>query len=168
MCGRCKISWKQNWRNIHCLTVHIYQTVLKDTYNKYSQYGAEPEWPSGLQRRACDTDGRRFEPWTSTNACGHICRHMDRKGLAARLTSVQSAGVAPEVNLRNSLHAGNKARKWGIHPGFETQGRRHQKSKTGVSVAPRKGLTSCKLKKKTSVDANKVENCEYVGTQSWQ
>ena len=30
----------------------------------------------------------------------------------------------------------------GIHPGFETQGRRHQKSKTGVSVAPRKGLCS--------------------------
>ena len=33
--------------------------------------------------------------------------------------------------------------KWestqGIHPGFETQGRHHQKSKTGVSVAPRKG-----------------------------
>ena len=26
----------------------------------------------------------------------------------------------------------------GIHPGFETQGRRHQKSKTGIS-APRKG-----------------------------
>ena len=38
----------------------------------------------------------------------------------------------------------------GIHPGFETQGRRHQKSKTGVSVAPQKGLVSYKffLKKK--------------------
>ena len=39
--------------------------------------------------------------------------------------------------------------KWetmkGIHPGFETQGRRHQKSKTGVSVAPRKGLLSSKI-----------------------
>ena len=28
--------------------------------------------------------------------------------------------------------------KWGIHPGFETQCRHHQKSKTGVSVAPQK------------------------------
>ena len=37
----------------------------------------------------------------------------------------------------------------GIHLGFETQGRRHQKSKTGVSVAPRKGHLSYKnLKKK--------------------
>ena len=37
----------------------------------------------------------------------------------------------------------------GIHPGFETQGRRHQKSKTGVSVDPQKGLVYYKnLKKK--------------------
>ena len=28
----------------------------------------------------------------------------------------------------------------GIHIGFETQGRRHQKSKTGVLVTPQKGL----------------------------
>ena len=38
----------------------------------------------------------------------------------------------------------------GIHPGFKTQGRRHQKSKTGESVAPRKGFMSSKiLRKKT-------------------
>ena len=39
--------------------------------------------------------------------------------------------------------------KWkstqGIHPGFETQGRHHQNSKTGVSVAPWKGLMSSKI-----------------------
>ena len=104
----------------------------------------EPEWPSGLQCRACGTDGHGFEPQTSTNACGHVCRYMDRKGSAAMLTSIQSVGVAPEVNLRNSLHAGDKAHKQGIHPGFETQGRRHQKSKTGVSVASRKGQMSSK------------------------
>ena len=56
--------------------------------------------PSGLQRHACGTDGRRFEPRTSTNACGHICRYVDQKDLTAMLTSIQSAGVAPEVNLR--------------------------------------------------------------------
>ena len=97
-------------------------------------------------------DGHRFEPRTSINACGHVCRYMDRKGLAAMLTSIQSVGVAPEVNLRNSLHAGNKACKRRIHSGFETQGRRRQKSKTGVSVAPRKGFMSSKtfLKKRYS------------------
>ena len=48
----------------------------------------------------------------------------------------QSAGVAPEVNLMIT-----QARKHakGIHSGFETQGRPHQKSKTGVLVAPQKG-----------------------------
>ena len=56
----------------------------------------------------------------------------------------RSAGVAPEVNLRNPLHAGEEARKPAIHPGFETQGRRHQKSKTGVSVSPQKELASSK------------------------
>ena len=118
------------------------------------QNTAEPEWPSGLQRRACGTDGHGFEPQTSTNACGHICRNVDQKGLAAMLISIQSAGVTPEVNLRNSLHAGDKACKRVIHPGFETQGRHCQKSKTGVSVAPRKGLMSSKkLRKKVQIAA---------------
>ena len=60
------------------------------------------------------------------------------------LAAKRSAGVAPEVNLRNLLCAGEEARKRGIHPGFETQERHHQKSKTGVSVAPQKGLMSSK------------------------
>ena len=33
----------------------------------------------------------------------------------------------------------------GIHPGFETQGRHHQKYKTGVSVALQKGEMSSKI-----------------------
>ena len=77
---------------------------------------------------------------TSTNACGHICKYVDQKGLAVMLTSIQSAGVTPEVNLIQK----------GIHLGLETQGRRHQKSKTGVSVTPREGLMSYKNFKKKS------------------
>ena len=72
-----------------------------------------------------------FEPRTSTNACGHVCRYVDQKGSAAMLTSIQSAGVTPEVNLRIT-----QVRKHaeGIHPGFETEGRCHQKSKNmGIS-----------------------------------
>ena len=61
------------------------------------------------------------------------------------LAAKRSAGVALEVNLRNPLHPGEKACKQGIHPGFKTQGRRHQKSKTGVWVTPQKGLMSSKL-----------------------
>ena len=63
---------------------------------------------------------------------------MDQKGSAAKLAVKSSAGLAPEVNLRNSLHTGDKTCEPGIHPGFETQGRHHQKSKSGVSVAPQK------------------------------
>ena len=37
-----------------------------------------------------------------------------------------------------------------IHPSFKTQGRRYQKSKTGVSVATQKGLMSSKLKERTT------------------
>ena len=56
------------------------------------------------------------------------------------------------LNLRHPLCGGEEARKRGIHPDFETQGRRHQKSKTGVSVAPQKGLVSSKnFKKKKKV-----------------
>ena len=64
------------------------------------------------------------------------------------LATKRSAGVTPEVNLRNPLHAGEKTHKQGIHPGFETQGRHHQKFKTGVSVAPQKELVSSKKFKK--------------------
>ena len=46
---------------------------------------------------------------------------------------LMSAGVVLGVNLRNPLHVGNEVCKQGIHPGYETQGRRHRKSKTGVS-----------------------------------
>ena len=58
--------------------------------------------------------------------------------------SKRSAGVAPEVLLRNPLRQGDKVRKRGIHPGFEIQDRRHQKAETGVSVASQKGLVSSK------------------------
>ena len=42
----------------------------------------------------------------------------------------RSAGVSPEVNLMNSLHADDKAHKQGIHPGFEF----YKKSKTGAQL----------------------------------
>ena len=62
------------------------------------------------------------------------------------VTAKRSAGVAPEVNLREhishtTLPSANKA----AHSGFEIQRRHHQKSKTGVSVAPQKGLMSSKI-----------------------
>ena len=58
-----------------------------------------------------------------------------------------------------------KACKREIHPGFETQGRRHQKSETGVSVAPKKGLVSYKnfKKKKKSINITFPRTSYAVG-----
>ena len=36
----------------------------------------------------------------------HVCKCVDQKGLAAILADKRSAGVAPEANLRDLLHAG--------------------------------------------------------------
>ena len=46
----------------------------------------------------------------------------------------------------------------GIHPGFETQGRRHQKSKIGVSVVSRKRLMSLKSFLKKFMENRQIEN----------
>ena len=52
--------------------------------------------------------------------------------------------------------------------GFETQRRHHQKLKTGVSIAPQKGLMSSKnlKKKKNSVFTRIYNTCTYV--QRWK
>ena len=55
-----------------------------------------------------------------------------QKGSTAILTSIQPAGVPPEVNL--GITQVRKLAK-GIYHCFETRGKHYQKSKTGVSVA---------------------------------
>ena len=153
------------------------------------------------------------EPWvrtpTSTDACGHVCKHMNQKGLAAVLTSRPAKDIVlvwgfgyqfasyrykffvmrpplprtcvmlthyknlwritkklvPETPNKNNVFSRSCLplysqqvlyHRWiwgshkqestqGIHPGFETQSRCHQKSKTVVSVTPQKGLMSSKF-----------------------
>ena len=71
------------------------------------------------------------EPKFNKNGKKNLHTLLNDKQTAIVLTSVQLAGVAQEVSLRIT-----QARKHakGIHPGFETQGKRHQKSKTRISV----------------------------------
>ena len=59
----------------------------------------------------CLRDPRRPVYEIFTHTCGHVCRCVDQKGLAAMLTSIQSAGVTPEVNLRNSTQTRKCASK---------------------------------------------------------
>ena len=61
------------------------------------------------------------------------CRYVGGIGWAAK----RSAGVIPEVNLReHATHTPPPNANKATHFAFETQRRRHQKSKTGVSVYP--------------------------------
>ena len=73
------------------------------------------------------------------------------------------ADIALEVNLSNRLQPGEEACKQGIHPGFGTQGRCHQKSKTVVSMAPQKRthLLQKYFKKVTQNKTNFVKNCPW-------
>ena len=64
----------------------------------------------------------------TTNACTHV-KVCGLNGTAAILVANISAGVAPEVNPRNKLHLGNRVPEQRAYSGFETQSRRHQKSK---------------------------------------
>ena len=61
------------------------------------------------------------------------------------LATKRSTGVAPETNLRERIsHMPPPSANKAAHSGFETERRRHQKSKKGVSMAPQKGLMSSK------------------------
>ena len=80
-----------------------------------------------------------FKSHNDSQVCG-------RDGSAAMLAAKRSAGVEPEVNLRECVtHMPPLNANKAAHSGFETQRRHHQKSKTGVSVAPQKGLMSSKI-----------------------
>ena len=76
----------------------------------------------------------------------------------------RSAGNAPQLNLRNLLPVDDETCKKEIHYGFETQGRHHQRSKIGISVAHQKGLMSSKiiLKKILPQLRTKLFGTEYL------
>ena len=69
-------------------------------------------------------------------------KYMDQNSSTAMLNTKRSAGaeIEVEVNLRTLLHTVINHTSKAIHPGFETQGRHHQKSETGVLLAPHKEL----------------------------
>ena len=67
--------------------------------------------------------------------------------LAAR----RSAGVAPEVKFQEYVtHTPPPSANKATHYGFETRRRHHQKSKTGVSVAPQMDMCPTKLSLKSA------------------
>ena len=86
------------------------------------------------------------------------CKYVEEISSAAMLATKISAGVAPEVNLGKCVTClptpgVNKA----AHSGFDTQRRRPQKFKIGVSVVPQKGPMSSRIEKQF------VDNSPFVG-----
>ena len=123
----------------------------------------QSQWPSGqCVRLLCGRSPNQM-------LASYLCHMHVEMWSAAMLATKRSAGVTPEVNLRNSLHAGDKACKRGIRPVFETQGRHHQKFKTRVSVAPQKGLMSSKFIFKKMMTSKNLRLSDQVreNIQTW-
>ena len=105
-----------------------------------------------------------FHP--GVTSCTHV-QVCGSNGLAAMLAVKKSAGVTLEVNLSNLLH---KVGKYGIHHGFEIQGRCHQWSvkkdscppKCEASVAPTGNFPKIHQIKKPIMVENWVK-----WTQAW-
>ena len=77
-----------------------------------------------------------------TNAFEYmISKYVDQKGSTAILATKRSAGVTPEVNLRNPLYTSQVST-------LALKHRCHQKSKKGVSVAHKNNLCPPKNYKK--------------------
>ena len=68
---------------------------------------------------------------------------VGKMGSTAMLATKRSAGDA-ELILKIYLMQITEHASEGIHAKLKTQGRRHQKSKTGISVAKQKGLMASK------------------------
>ena len=89
----------------------------------------------------------------NTSACcpgGHLfCGKMFKGNVTGHHSGHQEVGRCRTRVESEEYYAVTKAYKWGIQPGFETQTVfTNKKSKTGVSVAPQKGLKSSKILKK--------------------
>ena len=63
---------------------------------------------------------------------------MWMKSLGCHTGGYEVSRCRTRSESRNIFYVGDKACKQGIHHGFEIQCRRHQKSKTGLSMAPQK------------------------------
>ena len=88
-------------------------------------------WSHTLSQRQHDRSQFRAPPMPAH-------RYVEENGSAAR----RSASVASEVNLReNVTNIPSPSMNKAPHMGFETRVRHHQKSETGVSVTPLKGMS---------------------------
>ena len=118
----------------------------------------EPSWHSSVSRVSAwsHTEWRHDRPSFQAPLMP-ACRYMEENSMAAMLAVKRSAGVIPEVNLREcvtctALQSANKTNHFGLCC---------QKSKTGVSVAPQKVHMSSK---KIILKNTWIENIDWKNT----
>ena len=144
-------SWRQN--SIKSREISGAQKSLCSSSIHVLKYGLYPNKPADLlpwlSNSKLSTFFRKYSistgpEWLSWQRVSHIpCRTLD-----------------PEFKLHTCLFT---CKPWGSNTldvkaqGFEALGRRHLKSKTGVSMPPQKGLMSCK----TILKLNKKENIQF-------
>ena len=105
---------------------------------------AKPEWPTGLQCHAwCVLHGKSWV-WASSKP-PPILVDMSVHSWIKKTRLPCWPLYSQQVSHQKWTWGSHKQESTqNIHPSFETQGRSHQKSKTWVSVAPRKRLVSSK------------------------
>ena len=120
--------------------------VLSTVRSTDIKFVAEPEWPSGLQHRACCVrHGRSSVGAPNPHQCLRTRLVCGSKRLGCHADTYTVSRCRTRGESQEFIARRRKNTSEGSTPGFETQGRRHQKSKTGVSVVPPKGLMSSKI-----------------------
>ena len=126
---------------------YVWQKKIHDLY-RYSRWiahtGSSWKQVKTCKRNCSSQQGSGFEP--PPMLVGTWSASVWIKKARLPCWPLQSAGVAPEMNLR--MTTDEKAHKQGIRPCIKTQGRHHQMSKIGVSVVPKKDLCPSKIFKR--------------------
>ena len=108
-----------------------------------SRYSSPNETPLNFYdvTLRCDFTSVKWSGWWCTT---FVFACFDREIMVTNLYSI--CNNSQQVLYQRWFWGSHKRESMqGIHPGFETQGRCHQKPKIGISVAPRKGLMSSKI-----------------------
>ena len=82
-----------------------------------------------------------------------VCAQVHRSKLLGCNAGCQEVS---RCRTRSESEDSIAGRRGNMHPGFETQGRHHQKSQTGVPVVPRIGPMSSKKIKKISLTVQRL------------
>ena len=127
--SKIKTSRTLVWKSLFFICCHFHFIISKQPF-----FAGIAQSVARVSCHHCEAAA----PLTPDSSPNNVCMCTNRwigNGSATILDGKRPAGITPEVNLRNPFHAGNRSCKWGIHPGFETQGQTSPKVQNrGISV----------------------------------